>query len=200
MPIHLSLFLLQNLTFFSLFLSLFERVPFQVYWYIMELMSNLGDITEIEAKDNKQKEFHTIPWKTRALRQGKIWQTLKSKICFHYSLSGMSTFQYSHRWFRYSALATWVSCYPRISSGWKYPWKWFLNLCVTSDCMELHGGEPLILWPHSTSHATQFTEVEQQKNSLLFTAQGEAGQKRWGEKGVSNWNCSMDFHTDCLKL
>lgn len=46
----------------------------------MELMSNLGHITETEAKDNKQKKFHTIPWKTRSLRQ--IWQTLKVRFVF----------------------------------------------------------------------------------------------------------------------
>lgn len=38
---------------------------FQIHWCIMELMNNLGDITEIKAEDSKGKEFHTILWKEK---------------------------------------------------------------------------------------------------------------------------------------
>lgn len=94
MSIHLSLFLLCSYLFLTFF-SLFERAPFQIYRCIMELMSNLGHITETEAKDNKQKKISYNPMENKIIKANLA--NIKSKIRFHCSLSGISTFQYSQR-------------------------------------------------------------------------------------------------------
>ncbi|RMC06935.1 hypothetical protein DUI87_16386 [Hirundo rustica rustica] len=43
------------------------QVGYQIHWRIMELMTNLGDITEILAVDGTEKEFHMILRKEQQL-------------------------------------------------------------------------------------------------------------------------------------
>lgn len=49
----------------------------------MELMTNLGDITEILAEDSMEKEFPMILRKEQQLKGSLNLAKRKNKICFH---------------------------------------------------------------------------------------------------------------------
>lgn len=66
-------------------LSFSHSVPssFLTHWCIMELMTNLGDITELFAEYSTEKGFHMILRKEQQLQGSLNLAKRKNYICFH---------------------------------------------------------------------------------------------------------------------